>query len=79
MGSTIKTIGLPFFKRLAIATPPLPEQDAASEILFNIEDLVFKTEEGLTKQKMLKSGLMADLLTGRVHVPESISVVENQL
>jgi hypothetical protein len=30
------------------------------------------------KLVQLKSGLMADLLTGRVRVPESMSAVENQ-
>jgi len=63
---------------LAMANPPRPEQDATSEILLNLEDLLFKTEAELRKQKMLKAGLMAEFLTGRIHVPESISVMEHQ-
>lgn len=35
-------------------------------------------EAQLTKLAKLKSGLMTDLLTGRVRVPESVSTVENQ-
>ena len=33
VGSTIKTIGLPIFKRLTIDFPPLPEQRKIAEIL----------------------------------------------
>lgn len=63
---------------LAMANPPRPEQEAASEILLNLEDLLFKTEEELTKQQMLKTGLMADPLTGCIRVLESISVMGYQ-
>lgn len=69
MGSTIKTIGLPFFKRLEIAVPPRPEQDTVGDLLFSLEGVVSKAERELAKERMLKSGLMADLLTGRVRVP----------
>ena len=34
-----------------------------------------KVEDGLSREKLaLKSGLMTDLLTGRVRVPEEITV-----
>jgi hypothetical protein len=35
-------------------------------------------ETQLSKYQVVKQGLMTDLLTGRVRVPESIPVVENQ-
>lgn len=68
MGSTIKTIGLSFFKKYAIALPPRSEQDRAAEILLEAEGNVSRQEEELGKLKSLKSGLMGDLLTGRVSV-----------
>ena len=68
MGSTIKTIGLSFFKKYAIALPPKAEQDREAEILLEAEGNVSRQEEELGKLKSLKSGLMDDLLTGRVSV-----------
>lgn len=68
MGSTIKTIGLSFFKKYTIALPPRPEQDRAAEILLEAEGNVIGQEEELGKLKSLKFGLMDDLLTGRVPV-----------
>jgi len=68
MGSTIKTIGLDFFKKYQIATPPKPEQDRAAEILLQTEGDIVGNEQELQKLRATKSGLMDDLLTGRVSV-----------
>jgi type I restriction enzyme S subunit len=68
MGSTIKTIGLSFFKKYQIALPPKPEQDHAAEILLETEGDIARHDDELGKLKSLKSGLMDDLLTGRVSV-----------
>jgi type I restriction enzyme S subunit len=78
MGSTIKTIGLPFFKMLQITVPPRTEQECAAQTLLRIETHITQSQAELAKQKMLKSGLMDDLLTGRVRVPESLFAVEAQ-
>jgi type I restriction enzyme S subunit len=68
MGSTIKTIGLPFFKRFEIAIPARDEQDRAVEILLAAERRLKKEEWELAKLLEQKAGLMDDLLTGRVRV-----------
>lgn len=68
MGSTIKTIGLSFFKKYQIALPPKPEQDHAAKILLETEGDIARHDDELGKLKSLKSGLMDDLLTGRVSV-----------
>jgi hypothetical protein len=47
-------------------------------VLDEHDALIRSHEHEFAKLVQLKSGLMADLLTGRVRVPESISVVENQ-
>jgi type I restriction enzyme, S subunit len=67
MGSTIKTIGLSFFKKYTIALPPRPEQDRAAAILLATEQDIGRHESELGKLISLKSGLINDLLTG--HVP----------
>jgi type I restriction enzyme S subunit len=68
MGSTIKTIGLSFFKKYKIALPPELEQDQSAKILIQTEGDINRHEQELRKLKSLKSGLIDDLLTGRVSV-----------
>ena len=68
MGSTIKTIGLSFFKKYMIAVPPKDEQDRSAEILLETESDIVRHEQELQKLRLLKSGLMDDLLTGRTPV-----------
>ncbi|WP_411957239.1 restriction endonuclease subunit S [Paracoccus homiensis] len=68
MGSTIKTIGLSFFKKYMIALPPKDEQDRSAEILLEIESDIVRHEQELQKLRATKSGLMDDLLTGRTPV-----------
>lgn len=68
MGSTIKTIGLPFFKSYEIALPPRGEQDQAAAILMDTEQHLAAHDAELEKLRQQKIGLMDDLLTGRVRV-----------
>ncbi|MCE2574070.1 restriction endonuclease subunit S [Komagataeibacter sp. FNDCR2] len=68
MGSTIKTIGLSFFKKYVIALPPKNEQDQIGKILLQAEDDVVIGEQEAQKLRATKSGLMDDLLTGRTSV-----------
>jgi type I restriction enzyme, S subunit len=68
MGSTIKTIGLSFFKKYVVALPPRAEQDRTAEILLGAEGNISCQEDELDKLRLQKSGLMDDLLTGRVPV-----------
>jgi type I restriction enzyme, S subunit len=69
MGSTIVTIGLPYFKRLKIAAPKsILEQKIVSEKLRSTDTLIFSLKSELEKLKYRKSGLMHDLLTGKVQV-----------
>lgn len=69
MGSTILTIGLPFFKRLKIAAPTdLQELQAIGECLKTADQQIFALQNELKKTKDIKAGLMQDLLTGKVRV-----------
>lgn len=71
MGSTIKTIGLSFFRRLSIALPRIDEQKAAGEQLLAADAALVMHADELRKQRLVKRGLMYDLLTGRVRVGAS--------
>ena len=67
MGSTILTIGLPYFKKLRIAAPSDPkEQMRIGESLRSVDRSIFSLEADLQKKEQQKFGLMHDLLTGRV-------------
>ncbi len=69
MGSTIVTIGLPYFKRLKIACPVvLDEQRAIANKLKAIDARLFSLQGDLEKKRQQKLGLMHDLLTGKVPV-----------
>jgi type I restriction enzyme S subunit len=69
MGSTILTIGLPYFKRLRVAAPAnTEEQKMVGDCLQSVDKTIFSLEADLEKKKQQKHGLMHDLLTGRVPV-----------
>lgn len=68
-GSTIKTIGLPFFKGLKIAMPDRAEQDRAADLLWQTDNQVFASEAAITRLRSVKAAVSADLLSGRVRVP----------
>jgi type I restriction enzyme S subunit len=70
MGSTILTIGLPYFKKLKIAAPKDPEeQKMIVDSLLSADEKIFSLVADLEKKKQQKHGLMHDLLTGHVRVP----------
>ncbi|MFZ3084089.1 restriction endonuclease subunit S [Rhodoferax ferrireducens] len=69
MGSTILTIGLPYFKRLKIACPlDLTEQQSIATRLKAADTRIFAMQDDLEKLRQQKQGLMQDLLTGKVAV-----------
>jgi len=55
-------------KRLVFGIPPLPEQKKIAEILNIIEEKIRTERVHHEILKMLKRGLMQDLLTGRIRV-----------
>ncbi|MEQ9918134.1 restriction endonuclease subunit S [Pectobacterium aroidearum] len=65
VGSTIKTIGLPYFKKLKIAVPPYTEQKKITQILSTWDKAITTTEQRLTNSQQQKKALMQQLLTGK--------------
>lgn len=76
IGSTIKTIGLAFFKKLIIVVPSRSEQDRIVEVILCNETALQAHSDELAKLKLQKNGLMDDLLTGRVRVTPLLDTVE---
>jgi len=60
-GSTIKTIGLPFFKELSIAVPSVAEQQRIASCLSSIDAFITAETQQLEALKTHKKGLMQQL------------------
>jgi type I restriction enzyme S subunit len=69
MGSTIKTIGLSYFRELKIPCPPLTEQTAIATALSDVDALLAKLDQLITKKRDLKQATMQQLLTGQTRLP----------
>lgn len=69
MGSTIKTIGLPYFKELKIPKPSIEEQQAIAEALSDADALIESLEQLIAKKRQMKQGAMQELLTGQRRLP----------
>jgi len=78
IGVAVRGINVGDVRRIPIPIIPRPEQDAIAASLEAHEAQMGRETATLGKLILLKSGLMTDLLTGRVRVPESISAAENQ-
>ena len=68
VGSTIKTIGLSFFKELKITVPSIEEQEKIASILFKIDEKIEEYQNKKQKLEEIKKGLMQQLLTGKIRV-----------
>jgi len=67
-GSTIKTIGLGYFKKLRIPLPALTEQRTIATRLLAMDETVWELLRQRSALVAVKAGLLQDLLTGRVRV-----------
>jgi type I restriction enzyme S subunit len=63
IGSTIKTIGLPYFKKLQITAPTLPEQQKIAEFLTAVDGRIQQLIQKKTLLEEYKKGLMQQLFT----------------
>ncbi|WMJ07712.1 restriction endonuclease subunit S [Nitrosomonas sp. sh817] len=62
MGSTIKTIGLPYFKYLKIPLPIKTEQTAIANALSDADTLIQSLTRLIAKKRQIKQGAMQTLL-----------------
>ena len=61
VGSTIKTIGLPYFKELLILVPSINEQLKIASCLSSLDELIKAQAEKIEQLKLHKKGLMQGL------------------
>ncbi|PKP60245.1 MAG: hypothetical protein CVT89_00220 [Candidatus Altiarchaeales archaeon HGW-Altiarchaeales-2] len=62
-GSTRKKLNQEQMRKIKLALPPFPEQKAIAEILLTADESIQKSNEIIAKTKLLKKGLMQELLT----------------
>lgn len=67
-GTTRLRIGLGALKKINVIKPPLNEQKKIGKILFNINNEILSEQKNLNKLQKIKTGLIQDLLTGKVRV-----------
>ena len=69
-GSTVRTLGLPFFEKLHILLPSLSEQKQIVAVLKSLDKAVTSTQDLLIAKRTYKRGLMQQLLMGQRRFPE---------
>jgi type I restriction enzyme S subunit len=74
LGNAQKTLTLSMLSGLLIAVPSRTEQQAIAQMLETHDVIIQREQELRGKLHKIKFGLMNDLLTGRVRVPEGIAV-----
>lgn len=68
VGSTVKSLRLPMFKKMKIKLPPLKEQQKIAQVLSIADKEIALLKNELETLKEQKRGLMQRLLSGDVRV-----------
>lgn len=70
VGSTIKTIGLPYFKKLKVLAPSYQEQEKIAKMLSTWDKAIHTTERLISNSRQQKKALIQQLLTAKKRFPE---------
>jgi type I restriction enzyme S subunit len=68
VGSTVKSLRLPMFKKMPLVLPPLPEQQKIAAVLTAADNEIDLLQKKLAFLKQEKAALMQQLLTGKRRV-----------
>lgn len=68
MGGGVGNLNVNVVREWDIPVPPINEQKEIAEILNNITEEISALEKKLSKSKMLKQGMMQELLTGKIRL-----------
>ena len=71
----IRNLRTPDYLEQEIELPPLPEQKRIVEIINTVDDVIAHTELTISKGKVLRSGLLSDLLSGEHEILASYDKV----
>jgi type I restriction enzyme S subunit len=67
-GTTVESIEYPWLKKYEVAVPPIAEQTALAIFLSDMDADLTALELRREKTRMLKQGMMQELLTGRIRL-----------
>jgi type I restriction enzyme M protein len=67
-GTTVESIEFPWLKSFSIPVPPLDEQIAIAVVLSDMDAEIEALEQRRDKTRLLKQGMMQELLTGRTRL-----------
>jgi type I restriction enzyme, S subunit len=67
-GTTVESIDAAWFKAFTIALPSPNEQAAIADVISEMEDEIRSLEQRRDKMKLIKQGMMQELLTGRTRL-----------
>jgi type I restriction enzyme S subunit len=67
-GTTVESIEMPWLRRFTVPLPSVPEQTATAEVLSDMDSEIAALEARFDKTRVLKQGMMQELLTGRTRL-----------
>ena len=76
-GSSVKNLNKDKVSDVKIPLPPLPEQKRIAAVLGNVDKLIDNLSRQIEKKRLVKQGVMQDLLTGRKRLPGFTGEWEN--
>ena len=68
-GSIAGIVNKSVFSNIDLYIPPLPEQKAIAEVLSNLDDHIYILGQVIEKKRMIRQGMMQQLLTRKVRLP----------
>jgi len=70
-GATQRNINRAMLREFAFLLPPMKEQKRIVEIVSSMDEVIRSADKAVADAKILRSGLLADLLSGDHEIPES--------
>lgn len=67
-GSSVQNLNKEKVSKLLLVVPPLKEQKAIADILSDMDSEIEQLEEKLSKTRLIKQGMMQQLLTGKIRL-----------
>lgn len=69
VGSTFKRVNIEQIRNFVVPMPPAPEQRAIAAALSDVDTLLAKLDQIITKKRDLKQAVMQQLITGQTRLP----------
>ena len=67
-GSSVQNLNKEKVAKLKVKIPKIDEQEAIASILSDMDNEIEQLEEKLSKTRLIKQGMMQQLLTGKIRL-----------